>query len=61
MESVRETLLSKSVEEEITNNFIQTLNNIEFARFAPGDARNKMESVYNEAISAITQAEKALK
>lgn len=61
IDSVRETLLSKSVEESITNNFTHTLNNIEFARFAPGDARDKMESIYNEAISAITQAEKALK
>ncbi|MFA5419133.1 MAG: BatD family protein [Bacteroidales bacterium] len=61
IESVRETLHNKSVSDEITNNFIQLLNNIEFARFAPGDARDKMESVYNEAITAIMQAEKALK
>jgi len=61
IETVREKLQNKSVNEEITNNFIQSLNNIEFARFAPGDARDKMESVYNEAITAIMQAEKALK
>ncbi|OFY50562.1 MAG: hypothetical protein A2W85_00705 [Bacteroidetes bacterium GWF2_41_31] len=61
IETVREKLQNKSVSEEITNNFIQSLNNIEFARFAPGDARDKMESVYNEAITAIMQAEKALK
>ena len=61
IETVREKLQKKLVSEEITNNFIQSLNNIEFARFAPGDARDKMESVYNEAITAIMQAEKALK
>lgn len=61
IESVRDTLKNKSVDEQITNNFIQSLNNIEFARFAPGDAKGKMESVYSEAITAITQAEKALK
>lgn len=61
IDNVKESLRRQAVDDNIIDNFIQTLNNIEFARFAPGDARDKMESVYNEAILAITQAEKALK
>lgn len=61
VETVKEALTKKGVEESVIDNFINTLNNIEFARFAPGDASGKMESVYKEALNAITQAEKALK
>ena len=61
METVKEKLNEKGVDEEVTNNFINTLNDIEFARFAPGDTAGKMENIYNEALNAIMQAEKALK
>jgi uncharacterized membrane protein len=61
VETVKEALTKKGVEEPVIDNFINTLNNIEFARFAPGNASGKMESVYKEALNAITQAEKALK
>lgn len=61
IETVKETLAGKGAGEQITNNFVNTLHNIEFARFAPGDSGGKMEIVYNEALNAITQAEKALK
>lgn len=61
VDTVQETLKGLQVEESVIDNFINTLNNIEFARFAPGDASGKMESVYSEAMNAITQAEKALK
>lgn len=60
-DTVKETLSSKGVEDKVINNFIDTLNNIEFARFAPGDASGKMETIYSEAMNAITQAERALK
>lgn len=61
VETVKDALAKKGVEEVVIDNFINTLNNIEFARFAPGDASGKMENVYQEAMNAITQAEKALK
>lgn len=61
IDSVRETLTVKGADEQVIDNFVNTLNNIEFARFAPGDASGKMESIYNEALTAITRAEKALK
>ena len=61
IDTVKETLASKGTEEQIIDNFVNTLYSIEFTRFAPGDTGGKMETVYNEAMNAITQAEKALK
>lgn len=61
IESVVDMLNEKGVEKVVTESFINTLNNIEFARFAPGDSSGKMETIYNESVDAIMQAEKALK
>ncbi len=61
IETVVDMLTEKAVEDTVIESFINTLNNIEFARFAPGDSSGKMESIYNESVVAIMQAEKALK
>ncbi len=61
IETVKETLTGKGAEEKIVDNFVNTLNNIEFARFAPGEKSGKMDTVYKEALNAISQAEKGLK
>jgi len=61
IDTVKQKLAERNVSEEVINNFINTLNDIEFARFAPGDKADKMENVYNEALNAIMSAEKALK
>ena len=61
IETVADMLTEKGVEDTITESFINTLNNIEFARFAPSDSSDKMENIYNESVIAIMQAEKALK
>ncbi len=61
MESVKEIMLSKEVSEEIVNEFIDLLNNCEFARFAPGDPSKKMDELYQKGIELITKAEKILK
>lgn len=61
MESVKEIMLSKEVSEEIVNEFIDLLNNCEFARFAPGDPSKKMDELYQKGIDLITKAEKILK
>lgn len=61
IDSVKSNLIEKGVDVSVIDNFINTLNNIEFARFAPGDSSGKMETVYTEALNAITAAEKALK
>ncbi len=61
MDSVKELLEQKQVAPETIQAFMDTLNSIEYARFAPGDTRGKMENIYTEALHAIMQAEKSLK
>ena len=61
MDSVKEIMLSKNVPEEIVNEFVELLNNCEFARFAPGDPSKKMDELYQKGIELITKAEKLLK
>ena len=50
-----------SVKAETIEKFISTLNNCEFARFAPGDAASMMETIYNEALYIISKIERELK
>jgi len=61
IENVKEHLMKKSVNEEIINQFIETLHNTEFARFAPGNKSENMENIYNEALSFIIKIERELK
>lgn len=61
MNSVKEIMLSKEVSEDIVNEFVELLNNCEFARFAPGDPGKKMDELYQKGIELITKAEKLLK
>lgn len=61
IENVREVLKSKDIEDEVIDGFINTLNNVEFARFAPGDSSHKMNSIYEESLNTITRSERALK
>jgi len=61
IENVIEILKSQNIDNEITDGFVNALNNIEFARFAPGDSKSKMMSIYKDSLKAITLAEKALK
>ena len=61
MDTVKELLEQKQVAPETIQAFMDTLNSIEYARFAPGDTKGKMENIYTEALHAIMHAEKSLK
>ncbi len=61
MDTVSESLKKKEVKEETIKQFIDTLNNCEFARFAPGDSTSAMENIYNEAINIVSMIENELK
>ncbi len=61
METVKEKLENAGVDNETVDVFIKTLNDIEFARFAPGSAKDKMEQIYSETLNAILKAEKTIK
>ena len=60
MDTVKEMMSGKNVPEDIVNQFIELLNNCEFARFAPGDPGKKMEELYEKGVEVITKAEKNL-
>jgi BatD DUF11 like domain len=61
MDSVHEALVNKNVEEEIINQFTETLNNTDYARFAPGDKSLMMGKIYNEALELISKIERGLR
>jgi len=61
MDSVHEALIKKNVKDEIIQQFIETLNNTEFARFAPGEKAMIMEKTYQEALEVITRIERELR
>ncbi len=60
MDTVSETMKGKKVPDELTQQFIDTLNSCEFARFAPGSAEEKMDDLYQRGIDVISKAEKVL-
>lgn len=60
-ESVQTELLNKQVDQALTDELIQALNNCEYARFAPGDTGKKMEDLYLQGIEVITKAERSIK
>jgi hypothetical protein len=61
MDSINEALVKKNVDENIIDQFKETLNNTEFARFAPGDKSLIMEKIYNEAMELILKIERGLR
>ena len=56
-ENIEQSLTSRNVPDEQIQQFIKVLNDCEFARYAPGDANENMENVYNSAIGAISRME----
>ena len=60
MDTVSETMRAKNVPDDLTQQFVDTLNSCEFARFAPGSAEEKMDELYQKGIDVISRAEKVL-
>lgn len=56
-DNVQSELKAKGVEEDIINLYITTLNDCEFARYAPGDSSANMENIYAKVISLISKLE----
>lgn len=57
-----ESELSKyGISQELIGNFIETLNECEFARYAPGDENKAMDKVYESAIDVISKMENQIK
>ena len=60
MDTVSETMRANNVPDELTQQFVDTLNSCEFARFAPGSAEEKMDDLYQRGIDIISKAEKVI-
>lgn len=60
MDTVSEAMKSKNVPDDLTQQFVDTLNSCEFARFAPGNAEEKMDELYRRGIDVISKAEKVI-
>jgi hypothetical protein len=60
-DNVSEKLAASGVSEELTSELLATLDECEFARFAPGDAGKTMDKIYSSAISVISKMENSIK
>jgi hypothetical protein len=60
-ETVSGAFKSQKVPPELSDNFMSTLNDTEFARFAPGEKDNRMAEIYNKALETIVTIEKELR
>jgi len=57
MESVEIKLTEKKIDKETVHDFLTTLEQCEFARFAPGDSSQLMAEMYNKALTFIYRNE----
>jgi tetratricopeptide (TPR) repeat protein len=56
-DNINAALAQQQVEPSLIEQFIKTLNECEFARYAPGNPNENMETVYNNAVNVISQIE----
>ena len=56
-ENIEQSLASRGVPEEYIKQFMQVLDECEFARYAPGDQEANKEHVYDSSIDAISKME----
>lgn len=49
-DNVEEKLRNYGVSDELIKDFLNTLNECEFARFAPGDESQAMDKVYSSSL-----------
>lgn len=60
-DNIEEKLSNYGVNEELIKEFIDALNECEFARFAPGDESQNMDKVYSSALNVISRIENSIK
>lgn len=53
-DTIRQQLAEKHVDEGLQQQILDTLKDVDFARFAPGDSSTKKHQIYNEAMETIT-------
>lgn len=60
-DNIEEKLTDYGVNETLIREFINALNECEFARFAPGDESQAMDKVYSSALDIISKIENSIK
>ena len=60
-DNIEEKLRNHGVSEELIKEFLNALNDCEFARFAPGDENQAMDNVYSSSIEVISKMENSIK
>lgn len=60
-DNVEEKLRNHGVSDELIKEFIDALNECEFARFAPGDESQAMDKVYSSSLAVMSKMENSIK
>ena len=60
-DNIEEKLTNYGVSDELIKDFIGTLNECEFARYAPGDPASNMDKVYTAASQVMSKMENSIK
>ncbi len=60
-DNIADNFSNVGVDEALISQFSESLNDCEFARFAPGDKQGNMEKVYNTAADVISKIETTMK
>lgn len=60
-DNIEEKLRKHGVNKELIQDFLNALNDCEFARFAPGDESQAMDKVYSSSIEVISKMENSIK
>ena len=60
-DNIEEELQKHQVADELIKEFINNLNDCEFARYAPGNQNEKMDKIYSSAIDVISKMENSIK
>ena len=60
-DNIAERLTERDVQQSVIDQFIGAIDECEFERYAPGDAKGNMNKVYDAAMGAITQIASTMK
>ncbi|EJW94698.1 hypothetical protein EVA_17194 [gut metagenome] len=60
-DNIEDNLINYGVSDDLIQEFLNALNDCEFARFAPGDDNKAMDKIYSSAIEVISKMENSIK
>ncbi|MCD8281996.1 MAG: BatD family protein [Prevotella sp.] len=60
-DNVVEKFTLRNIDEAMTASFVEAIDECEYARYAPGEAKGKMDTVYDKAVNAITKIDEMMK